>query len=104
MQVGKAALDDPALAPEARAVGGAATGDPVADPPRPQEAPVVVVVIATVGEQAIGLSAGSADLAPDRAGGQVVEQRQELGDVVAVTAGQRDGQRDPGRIDQEVVL
>jgi hypothetical protein len=31
---------------------------------------------------------------------QVVQQREQLGDVVAVAAGQRDGQRDAGGIDQ----
>jgi hypothetical protein len=35
---------------------------------------------------------------------QRVEEGDELGDVVAVAAGQRDGQRDPGRVDEEMVL
>ena len=35
---------------------------------------------------------------------QVVEQRQQLGDVVAVAAGQRDGERDAGGVDEQVVL
>jgi hypothetical protein len=35
---------------------------------------------------------------------QLIEQRQQLGDVVAVAAGQCDGQRDAGRVDQQVVL
>jgi hypothetical protein len=35
---------------------------------------------------------------------QVVQQRQQLRDVVAVAAGQRDGERDAGRVDEEMVL
>jgi hypothetical protein len=35
---------------------------------------------------------------------EVVQQRDELGDVVAVAAGQRDRQRDAGRVDQQMVL
>jgi hypothetical protein len=35
---------------------------------------------------------------------QPIQQRQQLGDVVAVAAGLRDGQRDPGRVDEELVL
>jgi hypothetical protein len=33
-----------------------------------------------------------------------VGERQELGDVVAVAAGQRDGQRDAVRVGQQVVF
>jgi hypothetical protein len=35
---------------------------------------------------------------------QLIEQRQQLRNVVAVAAGQCDGQRDAGGIDQQVVL
>jgi hypothetical protein len=35
---------------------------------------------------------------------QLIEQRQQLGDVVAVAAGQRNAQRDAGGIDEQVVL
>jgi hypothetical protein len=104
VQMGEAALDHPALAPQARAVDGPAAGDPVADPPGPQDAPVLVVVIAPVGHHQVRFAARAADLAGDRAGMQVIEQRHQLGDVVAVAAGERDGQRDPARIDQQVVL
>ena len=83
------------LAPEARAVGGAPTGDPVGDPPGPQDAPVRVVVMAPVGQDQIGLSARPADLAGDRAGGKSIQERHQLGDVVAVAAGERHRQRDP---------
>ena len=87
MQVGQAALDHPALAPEARAVAGAPPGDPVADPAGPQQAPVLVVVIASVGDDPLRLSAGPPALAGDRPCRQEVKQRHQLGDVVALPAG-----------------
>ena len=43
-----------------------------------------------------------ADPAPD--GGHTVEQRDQLGDVVAVAAGDRERERDPGGVDQEMML
>jgi hypothetical protein len=51
------------------------------------------VVIAAVGDQAVGALAWPPALASDRA--DTVDQRQQLGDVVSVAAGQRGGQRDP---------
>ena len=104
VQVREAALDHPALAPEARAVSGASAGDPVGDPLRAQDAPVLVVVIAAVGDDQVGLLARPTDLSTHRAGGKGVQERHQLGDIVAVAAGQRDGQRDPRGIDQQVVL
>jgi hypothetical protein len=35
---------------------------------------------------------------------QLIEQRQQLGDVVAVAASQRNGQRDAAGVDEQVVL
>jgi len=35
---------------------------------------------------------------------QIVEQRHQLGDVVSVAAGQRDGQRDARSVDQQMML
>jgi hypothetical protein len=35
---------------------------------------------------------------------EIVQQRQQLSDVVAVAAGQCDRQRDPGRVDEQMVL
>jgi hypothetical protein len=62
------------------------------------------VVIATVAEHEVGLLARAADLAGDRPRVQRVKQRQRLGDVVAVPAGQRNREWDPGRVDQQMVL
>jgi hypothetical protein len=60
------------------------------------------VVIATVGEHDSGTFARSADLASNR--GDAVDERQQLGDVVAVAAGQRDRQRQAAGVGQQVVL
>ncbi len=100
----EAALDDPALAAEAGAVLGAAAGDDRLDAARPKQPAVLVVVVAAVGEHEVGLLARAADLAGHRPGVQRVEQRQKLGDVVAMAAGQGDRERDPGRVDQEMVF
>jgi hypothetical protein len=35
---------------------------------------------------------------------QLIEERKELRDVVAVAAGQRERERDPAAVDQQVVL
>jgi hypothetical protein len=47
---------------------------------------------------------GPADLAGDRPGVQLLQQRDELRDVAAVIARQRDGERDSGRVNEQVVL
>lgn len=104
VQVGEAAFDDPALAAQAGAVVGAAAGDDGLDAARPEQPAVLVVVVAAVGQDQVGLLSWPADLAGDRARVQRVEQRQQLGDVVAVAARQRDRERDAGRVDEQVVL
>ena len=104
VQVRNAALDDPALSPDAGTVLGAAPRDHRLDPSRPQQPAVFVVVIAAVSDDYVGFLAWSPPLASHRAGVHRVQQRQQLSDVVAVAAGQRDGERDAGRIDEEMVL
>ena len=79
-----------------------ASRDDRLDPAAPELASVLVVVIAAVGEQLIGALAGATGLAPDRA--EAIDEREQLGDVVAVAGGQGGRQRDPGRIGQQVVL
>ena len=66
VQVSEAALDDPALASEAGAVGCATTSDHGSDPERPQEPAMLVEVIATVSENTIWFLAWPAALASDR--------------------------------------
>jgi hypothetical protein len=90
MQPGEGALDHPAHLAQSGAVGDAASGDQRSDAALPQEAAVLVEVVAPVGVQASGLAAGASAQAPDRRDG--VKQGQELGDVMAVAAGERDGE------------
>lgn len=71
--MGEAALDDPALTAQAGAVLGAAARDHGLDAPGPEQPAVLVVVIAAVGEQQVGLLPGATDLACDRPGMQRVQ-------------------------------
>ena len=100
----EAALDDPALPAERGSVFDASAGDHGSDPASPEQSPVLVVVIAAVGEDEVGLLAGSAAFARDRPVVKVIQERQQLGDVVAVAACQRDRERDAGRVDEQVVF
>lgn len=96
------ALDDPAGAAHPGAVLGLAAGDLGRDPPSAELASVLVVVVPAIGGHSLGPSTRPTDPAAYSRDG--VHQRDQLGDVVAVTAGERPGERDPARVDQEVVL
>src|SRR5512143_4304125 len=102
VQPGEATLDHPALAAQPGAVGSPAAGDPRRDATAAELAAVGVVVVAAVGEQLPRAAAGSAPPSADRRHG--VEQRDQLGDVVAVAAGEGDRQRDATGIADQVVL
>jgi hypothetical protein len=60
------------------------------------------VVVAPVGQQRVRPAPWTADPAAD--GRHPIEQLLELGDVVAVGAGERPGQRDAAAVYEEVVL
>jgi hypothetical protein len=98
----EAALDDPAPAAESGAVLGLASCDAAGDAALAQSAAVFLVVVAAVGDEQVGAAAGPAGAAAY--GRDAVEQRFELGDVVAVGARQYPGERDAARVDEEVVL
>lgn len=102
VQPGEGALDDPAMAAEAGAVLGLSAGDLWSDPALAELTAMAVVVVAAVGGQPFGPSARPADLAAHRR--HTVDERDQLGDVVAVAARNRPGERDPGRVDQEVMF
>lgn len=102
VEPGEGAFDDPADGSEARAVLGLAAGDDRCDAPLADEPAVLVVVVAAVGHDSVGTPTRSPDGAPH--GRHRVEQRDQLGDVVAVATGDREGKRDPCGIDQEMVL
>lgn len=104
VQVREAAFDDPAFAAEVGAVLDAALGDDGFDPARPEQSAVLVVVIAAIGEEAVGLAPRATWLAGDRPGVQALEQRDQLRDVVAIAAGQRDRERNARGVDEKVVL
>ena len=95
-------LDDPAVHAQARAMLFAAPGDNRGDPGFPDLLAVLVVVIATVGVDPIRVLAGPATAAAHRRDG--LDEGHELGDVVAVPAGQRHRQRDAVRFGDQVVL
>ena len=102
VQPGERPLDDPAALAKVRAVAAPATRDQRPHAPAPELAAVLVVVITAVGEQLVGALSGAAALAAQRP--EPVHEREQLGDVVAMAAGQRRGQRDPRRVGQQVVL
>ena len=102
VQPGEGALDDPAIAAQAGAVRGAATGDLGFDAAAAQFAPVRVVVVATVGGHPVGPPARATDLAAHRR--DAIDERDQLGDVVAVAAGDRPGEWDPRRVYEQVML
>jgi hypothetical protein len=90
------AFDDPADAAESGAVFGLAAGDLGGNAASAEFATVLVVVVAAVGDDPVGTPAGPADLATD--GRYAVEEREQLGDVVAVAASERPGERDSRRV------
>ena len=102
VEPGEGALDDPADAAEAGAVLGLTASDLGLDPADAELAPVLVVVVAAVGGDPLGPSPWPADLAAYRR--DALDERDELRDVVAVAAGDRPGERDPGRVYEKVML
>ena len=102
VEPGEGAFDDPAVAAKPGAVLGLAAGDLVLDASLTELAAVLVVVVAAIGGDAFGTTAWPADLAAHRR--HLVDQRDQLGDVVAVPARDGPGKREAGAVYQEVVL
>ena len=102
VEPGEGAFDDPAVAAEPGAVLGLAAGDLRGDPASAQLTAVLVVVIATICRDSVGPSPRPSDLAPD--GRHTVDERDQLGDVMAVAAGDRPGKRDPRRVYEKMML
>jgi hypothetical protein len=101
VEPGEGSFDDPADLAQPGGVRDAAAGDARDDAALAQEPAVLVEVIAAGGEQLVGLAPRPPAPAADR--GDRVEQREQLGDVVAVPAGQRDRERDAVGADDQVV-
>jgi hypothetical protein len=82
-------------------MGAAASGDQGFDVAFPQQAAVLVEVVASVGIQTPRFVAGAFSKSPDRWDG--VQQRQGLGDVVPVAAAECD-ERGSVPVDDQAVL
>ena len=78
---------------------GLALGDPGSDTALPERLAVSTAVVCAVGEQRLG-----PELAVTARRGHTINERQQLGDVVAVCGGQRHGQRDTMPVADQVVL
>jgi len=102
VEPGEGALDDPADSAEPGAVLALSPSDLRFDPAGAQFASVLVVVVAAIGGDSVGPSAGPPDLAAY--GRHALEERDELGDVVAVAASDRPGERDPRGVYEQVML
>ena len=102
VEPGEGPLDDPAVATEPGAVLCLAACDHGLDATLPDETAVLVVVVAAVGDQRPRSASWPADAAAD--GRHPVEQLEQLGDVVAVAAGERSGEWDAAALYEQVVL
>jgi hypothetical protein len=102
VEPGEGAFDDPAVAAEAGPVLGLASRDHRLHAALPDEAAVLVMVVAAIGDQRPRSAPPPADAAAD--GWHPVEQLEQLGDVVAVAAGEGPGERDAAAVYEQVVL
>lgn len=101
VQPGEGTLDYPAHLAETGAVCDTAAGDDRLDAAFPEQAEVLVEVVAPIGVHAPRLAAGTSPPSADWR--DRVQQGKELGDVVAVPAGDRDGERGSMAVDQVVL-
>src|SRR3954454_19098724 len=85
VEPGEGAFDNPAVASEAGAVFGLASRDHGLDATLPDETPVLVVVGAAVGDDAVGPPPWPSETSGYRR--YPVEQLEQLRDVIAVAAG-----------------
>jgi len=102
VEPGEGALDDPAMAAEPGAMVGLAPSNDRFHAELTDQAAVLVVVVAAVGDQRPWPSTRPTDATTD--GRHAVEQLDQLGDVVAVAAGERPGKRDTASVYKEMVL
>lgn len=95
-------LDDPAVDTQPGAVVGAATGEFGVDPLAAQHPAVFVVVVGAVGVERAGAATGAS--APSTHRRNRFDQWGELGDVVAVAAGQCRRERDTVPLGDDMML
>jgi hypothetical protein len=84
VQMGERTLDNPTLSAQPGSVLGSTASDQRFHPQPPDQAPVLVVVVPAVSEDNVGAPPRTAALAPH--GRHRLQERDELGDVVAVAA------------------
>jgi hypothetical protein len=102
VEPGEGAFDDPAVAAEPGAVLGLTARDHRLHAAAPDEPAVLVVVVAAVSDQRPGSASWTTDATAD--GRHTVEQVKQLGDVVAVAARERPGERRTATVYEQVVL
>jgi hypothetical protein len=102
VQPGEGALDDLAVTTESGAVLCLTSRDHRLDASLPDKPAVLVVVVAAVGDHAVGPSPGPPGATANRR--HAVEQFEQLGDVVAVAAGERPGERDAAAVYEQMLL
>ena len=102
VQPGEGALDDPTVATKSGAVLGLAACDQRPGPALAHETAVLVVVVAAVGDDAVGTAPRPAGATANRR--HTVEQLEQLRDVVAVAAGERPSERDAAAVYEEMLL
>lgn len=102
MQPGDGALDHPALAAQPGAVRTCRPGDPCLDAAAAQFAPALAGVVGAVAIERTRTATWAATAAAHGRDG--IEQRDHLGDVVAVAAGEPDGERCPTPAGNQMVL
>jgi len=102
VEPGEGALDDPAVTAESGAVLGLAARDQRLDPSPPDEPAVLVVVVAAIGDDAVGTAPRPTDASTH--GWDSIQEGEQLGDVVAVAAGERPGKRQAAAVYEEMLL
>lgn len=102
VEPGESSFDDPAVAAEVGSVLGQAASDQRFDAALPDEPAVLVVVVATIGDQGAWTLSWPTGTAAHRR--HAIEQLKQLGDVVTVGGGQCPGERQPAAVYEKVVL
>lgn len=102
MQPDKGALNHPARLAQSRALGDAAPSDHRVDAALPQQATVLVEVVAPAGIQTPWFATGASLQPPNRRDG--VEQGQVLSAVVSVATSEGDGEWGAVAVDNQVVF
>lgn len=102
VEPGDRALDDPAFFAQAGSVLGALLGDGCADAAGSKPALVAARLVGAIAQQSLGAATGTAAFAAYGRDG--IDEWKELGDVVAVAAGEAERERRAASAGQRMVL